>query len=415
MKTTHTAENSATSRILALMEEAVEKKGKHERFITRFSLFYTPIVVFFALLVGFLFPLFADGSYLAALPEYLHRALTFLVISCPCALVISVPLALFGASGAAAKKGVIFKSNAAIETLATVKRAYFDKTGTLTEGKFSILSTSGPLEKETLLEYAAAVEAHSRHPLAKAFSGISYDKNALTDLRETRGKGVSCRDRGKHVLCGNKSFLSKEGVVLPDEQEEESTALYLAVDKTYGGKITLIDSPKKEAFSLFASLKRLSCQGVILSGDAPGAVRDTANALGASEAYGALLPEDKVAHLETGKEQGTTLFAGDGINDAPVLAMADVGFAMGALGSDAAIEAADAVITDDNPEKVAWSLSLARFAMRIVKQNIAFALGVKFAVMLLGAFGFANMWLAIFADVGVSVLAILNAIRTLRY
>ena len=414
IKTTRTSEDSSTARILALMEEALDKKGKHERFITRFSLFYTPCVVFSALIVAFLFPLFSASGYLASLPVFIHRALTFLVISCPCALVISVPLAFFGASGAAAKNGIIFKSTAAIEELASVKTAYFDKTGTLTKGNFQIQEVSTEHDPAVVLEYAAACEFGSKHPLAAAFAKLSFEPNELSLQKEIRGMGIIAHYRGKELLLGKKEFL--ETKVAPFSASEESeTVLYLAVDGCYFGSITLSDSPKEEAFALSKTLSDLSVKSVILSGDRECTVQSVAEQLGFKEAHGALLPEDKVAFVQQGNQNGKTLFAGDGINDAPVLATATVGFAMGALGSDAAMESADAVLTDDDPSKVAFAISLSRFSLAIVKENIVFALFVKFAVMILGAFGFANLWLAIFADVGVSVIAILNAIRSLNY
>ena len=414
LKTTHTSENSSTARILALMEEALDKKGNHERFITRFSLYYTPCVVFSALIVAFLFPLFSASGYLTALPVFIHRALTFLVISCPCALVISVPLAFFGASGAAAKNGIIFKSTAAIEELASVNTAYFDKTGTLTKGKFQIQSVVTKEDPALLLEYAAACEFGSKHPLAAAFSAIAFDQNELSMQKEIRGMGTKARYRGKDILLGKKEFIETQTSPIRASEENE-TVLYLSVDAHYFGSITLSDCPKEEAFTLSQKLNALSVKSVILSGDRENTVREIAKELAFDEAHGALLPEDKVTHVQEGNKLGKTLFAGDGINDAPVLATASVGFAMGALGSDAAMESADAVLTDDDPSKVAFAISLSRFSLAIVKENIAFALFVKFAVMLLGVFGFANLWLAIFADVGVSVLAILNAIRTLHY
>lgn len=415
LQTTHTSENSSTARILALMEEALEKKGKHERFITRFSLYYTPCVVFSALIVAFCFPLFSSSGYLVALPAFIHRALTFLVISCPCALVISVPLAFFGASGAAARYGIIFKSTAAIEELASVKTAYFDKTGTLTAGKFQIQSCKTEQDPALLLEYAAACEYGSRHPLAAAFSEIAFEKDALSAQKEIRGMGISACYREKQLLLGKREFLQNQGISCDCEISSVETVLYLAVDSAYYGCISLADAPKEEAQTLSSSLHALSVKSVILSGDREECVKEMQKQLAFDESHGSLLPEDKVAFLQEGNKIGKTLFAGDGINDAPVLATASIGFAMGGLGSDAAIESADAVLTDDDPAKVAYAISLSRFSLSVVKENIAFALFVKFAVMLLGALGYANLWLAIFADVGVSVIAILNAIRTLHY
>lgn len=418
VRTTHTSENASTARILSLMEEALSKKGKHERFITRFSLFYTPLVVLAALFVAFGMPLFAAGSYTAALPVYLHRALTFLVISCPCALVISVPLAFFGAAGAAARKGIVFKSNEALETLASVKTAFFDKTGTLTEGSFRItevvLAENSPVSsQEELLEYAAAAESASTHPLARAIaSAHSFDKSALSSVTEMRGRGIRAHYRGKEVTVGSGAFLAAGE---PDNEKRENTAVHVALDGRPAGTIFLSDCLKAAARPLFDDLRALGVESVILSGDRVPAVEAAGRALNADRVKGGLLPEDKVEAVKEASARGVTLFAGDGINDAPVLAAAGVGFAMGGIGSDAAIEAADAVVTDDNPAKVAFTIRLSRFSLRIVKENIAFALIVKFAVLILGFFGYASMWLAIFADVGVSVLAILNAIRTLRF
>lgn len=431
VRTTHTAENASTTRILSLMEEALSKKGKHERFITRFSLFYTPIVVLAALVVAFGLPLFASGSYLEALPVYLHRALTFLVISCPCALVISVPLAFFGAAGSAARKGIIFKSNEAIERLASARTAFFDKTGTLTEGAFAITKvllaeTENPpvADSEELLILAAAAESPSTHPLAKAITAAAnFDREALSDITEERGRGLSCRYQGKRVAVGSAAFMETEASDFAQASKKlevsenlgEATAVHVAVDGRYAGSILLADKVKASARPLFSSLRQLGVESVILSGDRTPTVKAVAEELAADRAEGSLLPEDKVEAVKAANEKGVTVFAGDGINDAPVLAAAGVGFAMGGIGSDAAIEAADAVLTDDNPEKVAWAIRLSRFSLRIVKENIIFALTVKFVILILGFFGYAGMWAAIFADVGVSVLAILNAIRALRF
>lgn len=423
VRTTHTAENASTSRILALMEEATSKKARHERFITRFSAYYTPCVVLAALLVAFVLPLAAGGSYLDALPRYLHRALTFLVISCPCALVISVPLSFFGAVGAAARKGIIFKSNAALETLASAKVAFFDKTGTLTEGEFVItsviLAENTPVaDEQALLVYAAAAESVSTHPLARAITAAaSFDKAALGETNELRGKGVCARYQNHTILCGNASFIEKAtaGTASQMVLSEKDTVVYVALDGQFAGVITLADRLKDSASDLFEKLHALRVEGIILSGDRASTVEEVGRTLGADGAFGSLLPADKVQKVQEASPRGVTVFAGDGINDAPVLAAAGVSFAMGGIGSDAAVEASDAVITDDNPEKVAWAIALSRFSLTIVKQNIVFALVVKFAILFLGALGLAGMWLAVFADVGVSVLAILNASRTLHF
>lgn len=412
------AGESATARILAMMEDALLKKGKSERFITKFSAVYTPIVVLSAILLAFVAPIFVSGEYAMLLPEYIRRALTFLVVSCPCALVISLPLAFFSASGRAARAGVIFKSNAAIERLASVKVAAFDKTGTLTSGDFALSAVESAegcrYTEGELREIAAALESISRHPLAKAFSGVAFDEGALSEAKEHRGRGVSAVYRGKAYRLGSFGFISDcTGAI--EEDFEGGSILYLAEDRAYLGAFYLADTPKSEAKAVAARLGALGVASVILSGDMQSRAQKLGESIGFSSAYGSLLPEDKVEKLEEFKKKGRVVYAGDGINDAPTLAAADVSFAMGALGRDIAVEAADAVICDDDPEKVAFSIALSRFTLRIVIENLVFAISVKLLVLVLATLGFTSLPLAIFADVGVLILAILNAMRALTF
>ena len=412
------AEESATARILELMEDALTKKSQSERFITKFSFVYTPIVVFCALIVAFLFPLFADGAYSQLLPEYVRRALNFLVVSCPCALVISIPLSFFSASGRAAKQGIVFKSNAAIERLASVKVACFDKTGTVTSGRFSLVgvepSLGCTLFENELCEIASALESASTHPLSEAFAAIGYEKEALSEQKEVRGRGVTAIYRGERYYFGSEGYASAFAAVIPASREGAST-LYLAKEGEYLAAFFLADTPKKTASRLPETLMALGIKSVILSGDEASRVSSVARSLGFSEAFGSLLPDGKVEKIELLKLGGKVAFAGDGINDAPSLAAADVSFAMGALGSDAAIEAADAVICDDDPEKVPFAIALARFTQKLVVENLVFAIGLKLLILILSAFGLASLPLAIFADVGVLVIAILNSMRALRF
>lgn len=412
------SDDSATARILAMMEDALLKKGKSERFMTKFSSVYTPIVVFSALFLAFLCPMFASGSYTSLLPEYVRRALTFLVVSCPCALVISLPLAFFSASGRGAKAGIIFKSNAAIERLAKTKVASFDKTGTLTSGDFSLIGIEAAegcrYRKEELCEIASALESISRHPLARAFSGIAFEKSELREAKEYRGRGLQAIYRGRAYRLGSFAYAS-ENASFFERTFDEGSVLYLTEEGRYLAAFLLADTPKESALSLSKRLSALSVEGVILSGDSAPRVEKLARSLGFAAAHGTLLPENKVEKLEEFKKKGVVVYAGDGINDAPSLAAADISFAMGALGRDIAIEAADAVICDDDPEKVAFSIALSRFTVKRVIENLTFAISVKLLILILAAFGITSLWLAIFADVGVLILAILNAMRALAF
>lgn len=410
VESTKLAGESSAARIIELMEEASEKKAKTEQFISRFAKVYTPIVCLAALLLAVI-PSIVTGNW----SEWIYRAMTFLVISCPCALVISVPMSFFGGIGLASRKGVLVKSGMDLEKLADIRQMVFDKTGTLTSGSFAVTAViphSGT--EEELLYKAAHAESQSSHPMAKsivrAYSGI-IDSEKISHLTEQAGRGVICEFEGRQLLAGNLRLLRENGVEA--DAVAEDSAVYIAEDGTYLGMILCEDIPKAEATDAIAALKK---QGVssfyMLSGDHKTPAEKVGKALGLTAVFSQLLPEEKLSKLETLLSENQPLaYVGDGINDAPVLCRADVGIAMGAMGSDAAIEAADVVLMDDNLMKLPEAIRIAKQTMVIVKQNIAFALGVKFLVMLLGALGIANMWMAIFADVGVAILCILNAFR----
>lgn len=412
--------SSAVAKILELVENASAKKTPTERFITRFARWYTPAVVAAAVLTAFVPPLlFAD----AQLKDWVYRALIFLVISCPCALVLSVPLGFFGGIGAAARRGVLIKGSGSLEGLAKGSVMVFDKTGTLTRGAFEVsgIYPAAGVTAEDLLCWAAYAESGSRHPLAVAVTkayGKNIDKSRLQNVREKAGLGVFAR------LDGAEMFAGKENGIAPDFKRPvdvpAGTAVFVSRNGQYAGCLTFADGLKEDAAQAVADLKRLDfTQTVMLTGDSTQAAEPVAKQAGVDKMYASLLPADKVRLVEDlmkEKATGTTLlFAGDGINDAPVLARADVGIAMGALGSDAAIEAADVVLTDDKPSKIPQAVALSRFTVKIVKQNIWFSLLVKAAVLLLGVLGVATLWEAVFADVGVSVLAVLNSLRPLAF
>ncbi len=422
VKATAIAENSGVARILEMVEGASTRKAKAESFITRFSLVYTPIVCLLAAILAFVCPLFF-GGYRENFRVFAYRALEFLVVSCPCALVISVPLSFFGSIGAGARAGILFKSGEAIENLADLKTAVFDKTGTLTEGKFGIVSAN-PAENHTeneLLRLAAAAEKGSTHPIAQAFANVSADVPATLSESELRGLGrIVTTDRGT-ILAGNEKLLQKYGISVPFAENPESDAfsrVLIALNDSFVGEILLSDRPKAEAKAVISDLNAMGVRSILLSGDREAIVVRTQKELSLDEAHGALAPEDKLRLLEgyLAENDGKLAFTGDGINDSPALARADVGIAMGMLGSDAAIEAADLVIVDDDLKKIPRAVKISRRGVRIAKENVAFALIVKITILILSAIGvpFANMWLAVFADVGVSVIAILNAMRTLK-
>ena len=418
IQTTKAFGESTVAKILDLVENASDKKGKMENFITRFARYYTPVVVFAALALAILPPLVTGQAF----SIWIYRALTFLVISCPCALVISIPLSFFGGIGGASKIGVLVKGSNYLEALAYTETVVFDKTGTLTKGSFAVTEIhANGMEDEELLELAAYAEDYSNHPISlsiqKAY-GKKIDNSRITDVQEIAGHGVQAVIDGMTVLAGNAKLMEREHISYT-APNAIGTVVYVAFDGRYAGCIVIADEVKADAPAAIKELKAAGIRRtVMLTGDADAVGQDVARRLGLDRAYTELLPADKVDRVEEllkqKSERGMLAFVGDGINDAPVLARADVGIAMGALGSDAAIEAADVVLMTDEPSKIAAVMQIARKTIRISNENIVFALGVKFLVLILGALGRANMWAAVFADVGVSVIAILNAIRAMR-
>lgn len=414
-------EQSTVSRILELVESASEKKAQTENFITRFARYYTPIVTIGALVLAVLPPLLFGQSW----SDWVERGLTFLVVSCPCALVISVPLSFFGGIGGASRLGILVKGGNYLEALSHTETVVFDKTGTLTNGSFNVVAVhpdaAAEVDPDLILSIAAHAEAYSNHPIAvsvkEAFTG-EIDQSRIADVREEGGHGVRAVVDERVVLVGNDKLMREEGIAYHD-CELTGTILHVSIDGKYAGHIIIADVVKDDAAEC---IKRLHAAGVrktvMLTGDRAEVAKAVAEKLGLDEYHGKLLPEDKVNQVERllgeTSEKGKLAFVGDGINDAPVLTRADIGIAMGAMGSDAAIEAADIVLMDDKPSKIASAIRIARKTMRIVWQNIVFALGVKFAVLVLAAVGLATMWLAVFADVGVAILAILNAMRCMR-
>ncbi len=410
VKTTSEYKDSTVAGILELIESAAAKKTKTESFITRFAAVYTPTVVIIALFLGLIPPIFS-GS----LGNWLKRGLIFLVVSCPCALVVSVPLSFFGGIGGASKKGILIKGSGYIETLAKVNAVFFDKTGTITEGGFSINKlNAASVSEEELLNLASAIEKGSNHPIARAISKYEtpYEANNVTEIS---GCGIKSMINGREYYLGNAALMEKVGVDFRKTPENE-TVVYLSEGRSFLGSIQITDRIKNESKSVIAKLHRLGIKKtVMLTGDNKETALKIAEECNIKEYFAELLPENKVMILENYIKGGyKTAFLGDGINDAPVLSRADVGIAMGALGSDAAIEAADIVIMDDNISKLATSLKIAKKTMRIVKQNIIFALAVKGIIMIFSVVGLSNMWIAVFGDVGVTVLAILNAMRCFK-
>lgn len=419
IKTTKPFEESTVSRILELVENASDKKARTENFITRFARYYTPIVVCIAALLAIVPPLFLGQSW----SDWVMRGLVFLVVSCPCALVISVPLSFFGGIGGASRAGILVKGSNYLETLANAETVVFDKTGTLTNGTFEVIAVhpSEGIESNKLLYLAAHAEAFSDHPIAlslkKAYDH-DIDQSAIIDAREQSGHGVSASVDGKHVLVGNDALMSENGV-MSEPCELVGTILHVSADDAYLGHIIIADVIKEDAAKTIADLHKAGVKKTImLTGDRKEVAENVAKMLRIDEFHAQLLPQDKVEAVEklldSTSEKGKLVFVGDGINDAPVLMRADIGVAMGAMGSDAAIEAADVVLMDDKPSNIAVAIKVARHTMRIVWENIIFALAVKFGVLILAALGIANMWLAVFADVGVAIIAILNAMRAMR-
>ena len=418
IQTTKKYGESTVAKILDLVENASDKKGKTENFISRFARYYTPIVVFAAIALAILPPLVTGQPF----SVWIYRALTFLVISCPCALVISIPLSFFGGIGGASKIGVLVKGSNYLESLAHTEVVVFDKTGTLTKGSFAVSQIKAiDMKEEQLLELAAYAEDYSNHPISQSIQkayGKKIDNSRISDVQEIAGHGVRAVIDGKTVLAGNAKLMNGENIVYTPS-DAIGTVIYLACNGKYAGYIVIEDEVKADAPAAIRALKEVGVRKtVMLTGDADAVGKKVAQKLGLDQAYTELLPADKVdrveAMLKQTSEKGKLVFVGDGINDAPVLARADVGIAMGGLGSDAAIEAADVVLMTDEPSKISAVVRIARKTIRIANENIVFALGVKLLVLILGATGYANMWAAVFADVGVSVIAILNAIRAMR-
>ena len=423
IKTTKEFGESTVSKILDLVENASSRKSRSEEFITKFARIYTPAVVYSAIALAVLPPLvrmFGMGLP-ADWGTWVYRALTFLVISCPCALVISIPLSFFAGIGGASNAGVLVKGSNYLETLSRTKCVVFDKTGTLTQGVFEVNEVHhNEMDREQLLEYAALAESASSHPISRSLQrayGKEIDRSRVTDVREISGNGVTAKVDGIEVAAGNSKLMDKLGVKWID-CHQAGTIVHMAVGGTYAGHIVISDVEKPHAKEAIRALRSAGIEKtVMLTGDSRKVAEHVAADLGIDEVYAELLPVDKVAKveelLEQKMERGKLAFVGDGINDAPVLSRADIGIAMGAMGSDAAIEAADIVLMDDDPMKIAKAIKISRKCLRIVYENIWFAIGIKLICLVLGAAGLANMWLAIFADVGVMIIAVLNAIRAL--
>lgn len=418
VKVTKEFGESTVSKILDLVENSASKKAKAENFITRFAKIYTPAVVISAVFLAFLPPIIIGSGW----SEWIHRALIFLVISCPCALVISVPLSFFGGIGGASRQGILVKGGNYLEVLANSEVVVFDKTGTLTKGVFNVTAVhADKISQSRLLELAAYAESYSNHPIAKSIKEAykkEIDSSRISNYEEISGHGVKAEIDNVTVCAGNSKLMDSIGVEWR-YCHSVGTIIHIAVDGEYAGHIVISDEIKETSKNAISQLKSKGIRKIVmLTGDAKEVGEDVAAELGIDTAYTQLLPADKVDKveqlLEEKSEKGRLVFVGDGINDAPVLSRADLGIAMGAMGSDAAIEAADIVLMDDNPQKIVTAIEIAKKTIRIVKQNIIFALGVKFLVLILGALGKANMWGAVFADVGVSVIAILNAIRALK-
>ncbi|RHP40592.1 cadmium-translocating P-type ATPase [Ruminococcus sp. AF33-11BH] len=422
IRTTKEFGESTVSKILELVENSSSRKSKSENFISKFAKYYTPAVCYGALALAFIPPivLLIMGKP-AMWGDWIYRALTFLVISCPCALVISIPLSFFAGIGGASNQGILVKGSNYLETLAQTKYVVFDKTGTMTQGVFEVSGIHhNEMPDEKLLEYAALAECSSSHPISKSLQkayGKPIDRNRVTDIEEISGNGVIAKVDGISVAAGNTKLMNRLGIAYQD-CHHVGTVVHMAIDGKYAGHILISDIIKPHAKEAIAELKKAGIsKTVMLTGDSKRVADQVAGELGIQEVYSELLPADKVSRVEEllnqKSEKAKLAFVGDGINDAPVLSRADIGIAMGALGSDAAIEAADIVLMDDDPLKISKAIKIARKCMRIVYENIYFAIGIKILCLILGALGIANMWVAIFADVGVMILAVLNAVRTL--
>ena len=424
IRTTKVFGESTVSKILDLVENSSSKKSKSEKFISKFARYYTPIVCYSALALAIIPPVGRlIAGYDALWSQWIYRALTFLVISCPCALVISIPLSFFAGIGGASKEGVLVKGSNYLETLSKTNCVVFDKTGTMTKGVFEVseICPQGDVSNDKLLEYAAFAEFYSTHPISKSLQKAyakDIDKNTVTDVEEISGHGLTAKVNGVSVAAGNAKLMKKLGLEYSD-CDKTGTVVHVAVDGKYAGYILISDTLKPTSVEAIAALKKMGIEKtVMLTGDSDKVAQAVAAQLGVDEVHSELLPADKVKQVESllaqEGEKKKLAFVGDGINDAPVLSRADIGIAMGGLGSDAAIEAADIVLMDDDPLKISKAIKISKKCLRIVNQNIYFAIGIKVLCLLLGAVGIANMWVAIFADVGVMVIAVLNAIRALR-
>ena len=414
VKTSKEFDDSTVSRILELVENASTKKAKVENFITKFAKYYTPIVTIGAVLLALVPPLLFGASF----GVWIERACIFLVVSCPCALVISVPMGFFGGIGAASTQGILVKGGNYLELASELKTVVFDKTGTLTEGRFRVADVyEGGMSKQDIIRYAAAVESLSTHPIALSIKAECRDKieqSQISNIEEIAGYGISAIIEGKKFFAGNKKLMDANSIAC-EEINREGTLVYLACDKEFAGAIVIADKIKDGAEKAIKDMKAAGIEKVVmLTGDNESTASIVANKLGIDEYHASLLPAQKVEWVEKLLDEGKRLaFVGDGINDAPVLSRADLGIAMGSLGSDAAIEASDIVLMDDDIQKIAMAVKIARRTLKIVRQNVVFAIGVKILVLLLAALGLTNMWVAVFADVGVSVIAIMNSMRCL--
>jgi Cd2+/Zn2+-exporting ATPase len=410
--------DSTVSKILDLVQNASSKKSKTENFITKFAKYYTPAVVFLAAAIAVVPPLVIQG---AEFRDWLYRGLIFLVVSCPCALVLSIPLAYFGGLGAASHNGILIKGGNYLEALTNVNKIIFDKTGTLTKGKFTVNKIGGfnGFSEDEVLKYAAYGEAYSNHPIGESIKekyGEEIDESLIKDQRELAGFGIEALVENKKIFVGNKKLMDNKSISINEDIENQGTVVYLAVENKYAGYILIKDELKETTIEAVKALKKLNMKTIMLTGDNESTASEIGKQVGIDEYHAQLLPEDKVRILEENlsKDKEKTIFVGDGINDAPVIARADVGVAMGGLGSDAAIEAADVVLMTDEPEKLVHSFKIAKMTRTIVWQNIIFALGIKALVMVLSTFGLAQMYQAVFADVGVALIAVLNSVRILR-
>lgn len=411
-------EDSTVARILDFVENNVNKKARTEKFITRFAKYYSPIVVSFAVILAFVVPFIVSSitgsTYQDEFSIYFRRALIFLVISCPCALVLSIPLSFFAGIGASSKQGILFKSGSDLETMTQIEHFVFDKTGTLTKGKFEV-SKIVSKDKELLLEYAAHAESQSNHPISKSIL-LAYNKkieNRVDDIKEIFGKGIQARYKDKHIVLGNFTFMEEQGIDY-HKSIDIGTIIHVAANKKYLGYLVIKDQIKDTSKALIDQLLKEGKMVSMVTGDQESSAHDIARQLGIKSVYFGCLPENKAMIVSQLADHSKVAFIGDGINDAPVLTVATLGIAMGGIGSDAAIEASDAVIINDNPAQILVAQKIAQKTMKIVVQNIIMALGIKTIVLILGALGYANLWLAIFADVGVSILAVFNAMRIFR-